>query len=373
MERIEFRTDEIVSQNYTTQTRATRMTPRRSFEYSYLADSTLRQRMSNATYARGGGVWYLPLWVDAVELSAPAAATSDMIAVQNAGFFAAGDPAFIQSPDRAIYELVQVIGITAGTMQLSGALANAYPMGSRIHPVRRARIDDQYNASQFTSSANQGRIKFNIVEPNPSPAYVWPVVYRGFPVLEHRPDTGRDPDTTFTWMTSGFDDGVSIPRFRDAVGVPLYRQVHDWKLATRAEIDRFRAMIYALEGKQKSIWVPTWAEDMTLYASLSAGANGMKINRCGAAQVLNKVNRKDVRIETTAGTYYRRITNVIDNGTHETVTFDSVLPIALTRANIIQISYIALCRSESDIFELNYFTGQAAEVATSWRSRQNDI
>lgn len=376
LERLQFRTDAIVSEDYTTQTRATRLTPRRSFEYSMGADKLLRQRFANTAYLRGAGLWYLPTWVDGVTLLAAAAAASDTIlAAADGRPFLVGGPAFIQSPDLSTFELVELAQVNAGNMVLAGALASAFPAGSMVYPCLRARLDLQFSSSAFTSSASYGRLKFNIAEPNPFAPYAWPTLYRTFPVLLDRPETTRDPESVVQWMLDGLDDEIGIPTFRDPVGVPLYRQAHDWKLRTRAELDRFRGMTYALEGKQRSIWVPTWADDLTLHANLNAGQTGMQVKRCGAAALLGKVNRRDLRIETTLGVYYRRIANAVDPGAgaFETLTLDAALPTALTTANVVQISYMALCRSESDNFEFNYFTGEAAEVATAWRARQNDV
>ncbi len=376
LERLQFRTDAIVSEDYTTQTRATRLTPRRSFEYSLGADKLLRQRFVHAAYVRGAGSWYLPTWVDGVVLQGAAAAASDTIlATANGRAFVAGGPLLIQSPDLATFELVEIAAVNASTIQLAGALAGSYPRGSFVYPCLKAMLDLQFSQSAFTSSAAYGRVKFNVMEPNPFTAYAWPTTYRGFPVLLDRPETTRDPESVVQWMLDGVDDEIGIPSFRDPVGVPLYRQAHDWKFRTRAEIDRFRGMAYALEGKQKSLWVPTWADDLTLHANLTAGQVAMQVKRVGATALLAKTNRRDVRIQTTAGVYYRRISNAVDpgSGAFETLTLDSALPAALTLANVVQISFMALCRSESDNFEFNYFTGESAELATAWRARQNDV
>ena len=376
IERLQFRTDAIVSENYTTQTRATRLTPRRSFEFSIGADQQLRQLFANTMYLRGGGRWYLPTWVDGVALAAPAAAGTDTVAAAAAGRgFEVGGAAFIQSTDPAVFELAEVAAIEAGAIQLAGLLANPYPAGSAIYPALRAQLDMQFSQNAFTSSAIYGRMKFNVMEANHYPAHEWAQLYRGVPVLLDRPVTSRDPETVVQWMLDGLDDEIGIPTYRDPVGVPLYRQAHDWKPTNRDELNRLRSIFYALEGKQKSIWVPTWADDLTLQAPLAAGAVAMRVKRCGATAVASKVNRRDLRIETTSGVYYRRILGASDPGigAFETLTLDSALPVGLTTSNLVQISYMAVCRSESDNFEFNYFTGEAAEVATAWRARQNDV
>lgn len=376
MERLQFRTDAIVSEDYTTQTRATRLTPRRSFEYSVGAEKLLRQRFANSAYLRGAGLWYLPTWVDGVELRAPAALASDTIsAVADGRGFLVGGPVFIQSPDLATFELAEVAAIGPTSITLAGVLAAAYPAGSLVYPALRARLDQQFSQNAFTAGFAYGRVKFSVAEANPFGAYAWPTLYRGVPVLEDRPETSRDPESVVQWMLDGLDDEIGIPTFYDPAGIPLYRQSHDWQFVTRAQINRFRSIAYALEGKQKSVWVPTWADDLTLHANLGVNATGLQVKRCGATAVAGKVNRRDLRIETTTGVHYRRIASAVDPGTgqFETLTLSSGLPVALNSSTLVQISYMAVCRSDTDNFEFNYFTGESASLAMAWRARQNDV
>lgn len=379
LERLQFRTDAIVSEDYTTQTRATRLTPRRSLEYTVGADADLRRRFANATYARGGRRWYLPVWMDGVELLAPATSGSDTIAAATAlRDFAAGGVLFIQSPDLATFELIEIADVGLLTVTLAGVLANAYPRGSTIYPAVKARIDLQFSQSVFTSSASYGRVKFNVAEPNPYPAYEWPTIYRGFPVLEDRPETTRDPETVFQWMLDGVDDEIAVPTYRDPVGVPLYRQAHDWTLDSRQAINRFRSMAYALEGKRGSIWVPTWASDLVQDGLYDGGTTPLRVKACGAVALSGMANRRDFRMETTAAgvtsVRYGHVNSITAGAPGvEHMNLGAERPSWPVQQSTVQISWLALCRSETDNFEFNYFSGEAATVAMAWRARQNDV
>lgn len=376
MERLAFQTDAIVSHDYTTQTRATRLTPRRSFEYTIAAEAQLRQRFMNMAYLRGANRWHVPVWMDGLGTTATSAAGATTVAAAGTSRnFVVGGPAFIQSPDLATFEVFEVAAVAAGSISAAAPLVSAYPAGSMVYPALVGAIDQQFNQAAFTSSFGYGRVKVNIAQANPFTAYTWPTTYRGYPVLEDRPETSRDPDTSWQWMTEGLDDTVGVPTLTDTAGIPLYRQPHDWSLQSRAAIDRFRSMVYALNGAQKSVWVPTWTDDLTLGATLAAGGTSLQVRRAGAAAVAGMVNRRDLRIETTLGTYYRRIASATDPGTglNETLVLSSALPTAVNAANVIQISYMALCRSDTDSFELTYFTGEHADVPMAWRARQNDV
>lgn len=374
LERLQFRTDALVSEDYTTQTRATRITPRRSFEYSIVTHDALRRRFAAAAYARGGRRWYLPTWVDGVELRAPASAGSDVIgAITALRDFVPGGPAFIQSPNLETFELVEIQSIGPLTVQLAGPLAKSYPAGSMVYPALKARLDMQFSESAFTNNAISGRVKFSVAEPNPYPAYAWPTTYLGFPVLEDYPETTRDPETVYQWMLDGLDDEIGIPTYRDPVGVPLYRQAHDWAMTSRAEINRFRSMAYALEGKRGSIWVPTWMDDLEQAETYLSGQPTIKIVACGATALSGLTNRRHIRKEHAQAMHYTGVSSITADGTgHELLHLNP--PITWEGdQNRRRISWLALCRSDTDNFEFNYFTGECATVAMAWRARQNDL
>jgi hypothetical protein len=162
------------------------------------------------------------------------------------------------------------------------------------------------------------------------------------------------------------------------VGVPLYRQTHDWTLASRAEINRFRSMVYALEGKRGSIWVPTWCKDLVQGAEYLGNTTPLVVRACGAVLLSGLANRRDFRMQTIADGVTSVRYGHIDSITAGPVGFEhlnlgSDRPNWPVRQQTQLISWMALCRSDTDAFEFNYFTGETATVAMAWRARQNDV
>jgi hypothetical protein len=376
-ERLEFRTDAIAAMNGSEQARRTRITPRRRFEFLLSSEKVPRQAMANLAWARGARQLYLPLWTEGARLEADLGSGTDLVPVSVDGLeFAAGDSAILVPEDPTKHELVEVDSIGVGYVQLANVTAKAFGAGTFLHPVRRARFDSAFSSAAFNRSWVYGRQRFLIDEPNPFPAIAPSTSYRGFPVLDTRPAHARDPETSLDRVAYRVDDDIGLVNTHDDVGIPLYRQVHDWNLDGRPALNAWRSMVYHLNGKRNSIWVPTWLDDLTLAASMTSVATAMVVAWSGyAARIAQAVNRRDLRIQLTSGTVlYRRVLASVDNGNGtETLTLDSALGEAVTPAQVSQVSFMGLCRSDSDQFELGWWRSDYVDVTTAWRARQHDV
>lgn len=375
-ERLEFRTDAIPAMDGSEQTRRTRMTPRRRFEFVVQSSRVARQAMVNTAWSRGAGRVYLPLWTEGLRLPGALASGSDLVPVDAGGReFAAGDNAILVTEDPRRHQLVEVDSVGPGFVQLVGVTTQAFPAGSFLHPVRRARFDAAFSTSAFRRDLSYGRQRFLVDEPNPFPGIAPATTYRTFPVLTIRPSFARDPETSLDRMTYRVDDDIGLVNDHDEVGIPLYRQVHDWNLEGRAQLNAWRSMVYALNGKRNSLWVPTWLDDLTLVGNMASGATAMPVAWSGyAARIAQATNRRDLRIELTSGAVlYRRIMSSVDNGNGtETLTLNSALGVAVTPAQVAQVSFMGLCRSDSDQFEIGWWRWDYADVTTAWRATQHD-
>lgn len=376
-ERLEFRTDAIPAMDGSEQTRKTRRTPRRRFEFALAADHDARRAMATLAWARGAGRVYLPLWTEGVRLAATLPSGTDVVPIEVAGReFAEDSVAILLGPTHDHHQLVEVDTIGADYVSLVNVTDRDFPAGSYLHPVRRARFDAAFSTSAFNRSLTYGRQRFLIDEPNPFEAVAPATVYRGYPVLDTRPSYARDPETSLDRMAYRVDDDVSLVNEHDEVGIPLYRQVHDWNLEGRAALNAWRGMVYALNGKRNSLWVPTWLDDLRLASNMTSDTTAMVVAWTGyAARTPQATNRRDLRIQLASGAVlYRRVNASADNGNGtETLTLDAALGVAVTPDQVAQVSFMGLCRSDSDQFEIGWWRSDYADVTTAWRARQHDV
>jgi hypothetical protein len=248
--------------------------------------------------------------------------------------------------------------------------------GTMVYPARKAWPDDAFRHVPFTGAHATARIRFLVDEPSPWAEVAPATTYRGFPVLTTRPNTVRDPETRLDRRQDEHDVGVGARTVLDLAGAPLYRQQHDFALDGRTALADFRAMAYYLRGKARSLWVPTWLSDLEVVGGMTATSTVLPVAWSGyAGYVAGLVNRKDLRIELVDGSvHYRRIAAAAEvSADVEELTLDSALGVAIAPEDVLQVSFMGLCRSDSDYVEFDWWTGEYAEAAMAWRARQHDV
>lgn len=377
-ERLEFFTDAIPSWSGEVQTRSVRLTPRRSFEFlsSELADAARWQ--THLAWNVSAKPVYLPIWPGGAVLETTLGSGATEVPVDTAWRdFTDGGIALLRNPeDPRRLELLSIDTVEADHLVLTDATANGWPAGSLLLAIRRARLDQDFTTSSFNRGMQYGRQRFVIDEANPYPAIAPATTYRAYPVITDRPSFSADPVIALERQVETVDDSVSLVAVHDPVGIPLYRQEHDWTLDGLAAVSAFRSMAYAIRGARNSVWMPTWRDDLQVAAAMTSAGKNLDVRRCGYADLIAQaINRRDLRIELTDGTVlYRRITasSVLDDAT-ERLVLDTAPGRAIAVDQVAQISFMALCRSDSDIFEFAWWKGTYADIKTAWRARKHDI
>jgi hypothetical protein len=93
----------------------------------------------------------------------------------------------------------------------------------------------------------------------------------------------------------------------------------------------------------------------------------MTVEAAGLPRLAAVQNRRDIRIELTAGAvYYRRIISAAPGMSlaQEVVTLDSALGVAIAAAQVRRISFMALSRLDADEIEITHL-GMADGIATA--------
>lgn len=376
-ERLAWRTGALTSKNLAQQTRMlSPQAPRRTLEFSLTVLDADRQLLDSQAYAYGRSEWWLPIWTDGQALTVPLTLGSGVIPIDPTHRdFSEGGAVVLLGDSASEVELVQADSLGADIMLTGGTLA-AWPAGTLVLPARRARPPERLAQAAFSGAVDNMRMAWQITEPCTWPADGGAATYRGFPVLTTRPNTVRDLEHGFDSGAETFDVGLGPVSVFDWAGIPLPRQAQDWALAGRAEISAFRSLVYSLQGKAKSIWVPTWLSDLTVVASLGSSSTALRVAWRGyTAHLVDQPNRRDIRIALRSGAvHYRRITaaSVISSSIEE-LTLSSSLGVAIAPADVEQVSFLALCRSESDAFDFDWWTGDFANVTTAWGARNHDL
>lgn len=377
-ETLQFRTDVMTAWSGAEQRRALRIAPRRQFQFSAPMGQQERRVIEASLFAWSSMVWALPIFSDGQRLTS--ALSPGMLTVAcdtvNRDFRAGGLAILIT--DAAHYEVLQVTSVTNTALALTNAVAGTWPVGSRLYPVRTARLVSYPKIARENGQFATVQPQFVTVEPcDWTPASGLPQ-YRSFPVLENSPDTGAANEASYEREMNVIDNETGVVEMDDTAGIGFPVWMHNWFMQGRTQRAFFRSLMYLLKGRQGEIWVPTYQSDLQLSAIIASTATTMDVEMTGYTLFLvGQLNRQDIRIELLNGTvFYRRITGStgVDANT-ERLSIDSSLGQQVTPSQVRRISFMSLCRLNNDNIDIMHENGDTglATATTQWRATNHNV
>lgn len=335
-----------------------RTAPARGFDFD-IADEGQAWRLADALlHAHGGKDFQLPIWPDVQRLVGAVSAGATSIACDTAGLdFVDGGKALLWRGVNQ-WEVVSIDTVEPGSLALSEALSASWASGTRLYPLRLARVQD--GAQEVVWGGNdKGRrsLRFDLREPCDWPAIAPAATYLGHPVLELRPNAGDDDGGRYGRLLETVDNGLVDPEIFDLAGVQLRGFDFAWRWHGRTERSAFRSLLYALRGNAVPIWAPSWKEDLRIVSPIGSAATAISVEWAGYTVFgAQAANRRDLRIELVDGTiYYRRVTGSSEAGGNETLQIASALGAAVDPGAIRSVSFMTLCTA-ADAAEIEHVT-----------------
>lgn len=343
-----------------------RDTPRRQWEFSAIAWQADRQILELALYDWTARNWVLPVWPDMQPLSAALPAGSLVVPVATTGLDVAVGSLVMLWGDTRTYEMAEVAAVSANSVTLATATVSSWPAQTRVYPCRISRLTDAPKLTRYNDELTTTVARFEAVEACTWPAVAPAATYLGLPVLEDRIVTTQHPDAADGRQLVDLDGDVGLVYVDDITGLAWPVQSHAWLLAGVAARSALRSLLYWLQGKGAALWVPSWTDDVTLLADLTASSIALQVARVGITRHGQlQPGRRHLRVELYSGAvYYRRVTavSIVDAAT-EQLAIDSTLGVAIATGDIRQISWLMLCRQASDTVQIAH-VNDLAGVAT---------
>ena len=353
------------------QTRRLRIAPRVTVSFDGLESGRNRRWMETLLNANGAGGWQAPLVMDSAQLVAPLSAATDSIPVETTHRrFTAGGHALVIASDPRHFEVVQIDTVDEEGLVLVGETTFAWPIGTRVIPLRASHLDGMPTLSRFTGDATPYQASFRLDEVLEVEADAGDAIYRGAPVLEWLPSWSSDPSATPERQLLTVDEETGPIAISDLVGIPLGRTSLSFTLAGRATVAAFRGLLYALCGRWAPIWVPSQAQDLRLVAGVANGATTLDVEHSGLSAWPLGVNRRDIRLQLgDSMALYRRIIGAVEvNADVERLTLDSGLSPGFAANAAVAISFMALCRQDSDVNKLVWWNHDTAQCDLTFRA-----
>lgn len=357
--------------------RRLRLSPRRGFSFSVLCgpDPAERRLADALRFDHGHREWLLPIWPDVHRVSGLSAGAEEIVLDTEDLDYTAGGRALVWRSPRA-WEIVEIESVDPDALRLAGALANAWPAGTRVYPVVRARVRGTPDEQALTDRHARLGLDFEVVEPCDWPAAMPPTLYRGAPILEIARQEPTDPASGYARDLDWLDVGTGAPMVFDDGAMPFRYQDHHLTLHGRKQRADLRSLLNALSGRYQELWVPSYMSDLELVAPVADTASVLHVQWCGYSVFgRQQGNRRDLRIELSDGqSLYRRITGATETGETEQLSLDTPLGIPVSPAHVRRISFVSWCQLASDAVEIDHVTDSAgvAECALRWEAIRRD-
>lgn len=375
IERLEWLTQVMESHSGREQRVRLRTGARRTLEYSQLLGSHReRVRLENLLHAWQARVFGLPLWqeVQITSQAINAGAASILVNTDGLDFEVGGLVGLVKGSDS---EFAEITDIQTGLLSLKSPLEKSWPAGSKLLPVKPARLQNDIKLRYLSDAIVQTRSRFQLEEEWLAAAIVEPEQYRGFAVLMSPSNWAEDIDAEHSRKLVELDYLTGRRALDDLSGTGSVRRVHHWLLNGRDAIAEFRAWLADRAGKLKPFWLPSFQADLELTSPIGAFDSAITVdNRAFAANGGAGIGRQDIVIATTNGQHhFRRVTGVTAlTETTESVAIESVLGVAILPTQIRYIAFMKLVRLDTDAVEIAHHTDQLAEVSLTLRSLRDD-
>jgi len=377
-ERLEWLTDLLASRTLVEQRRALRIAPRRSFNAEMYVENRERQFLDLALFDWSSRVWGLPVWPEVQLLTQAVSASALRIPCATEYLdFHAGGLVILHSGSVFGCEGAVIASVDATGIDLEAPLQNAWPAGTRLYPARTAQLRTEPKLKRLTDQAVSASVDFVVVEPCDWVEVLPPTLYRGFPVLEQRPDETEDLTSSQARIIATLDSGSAIPLITDVAGRAMPVRAWKWVESGRQERAALRSLLYGLRGRQVPVWIPTHADDLTVVSIIVDTATSIEIAHCGYTRFGKQIpGRRDIRIELFDGSvFHRRITGSQELSVDvERLQIDSALGVSVAPAQVRRICWMTLSRLSSDRVEIEHVTDSAgvATCALTFRGVRDD-
>jgi hypothetical protein len=332
-----------------------RISPRILFEYTYTVFNSRRSHFDLLNMAGAGSPLYVPMWFDRGLLTAAAAIGATVLNLDTRWTEFQNCRYAILYNDEYNFEVVEIDSFTDSTLTLAVGLTNGWPIRTEIYPVRKCRVESQVTGDRYADEAFKGRMRFQTLETCDSIAAPVVGTYLGNYVLETEPNDEGAIRYDYQRKEYILDTNVGTQLVSDVA--PFINQNHHWFAKGRQRLWQLRGLLYAIQGKRRPIWVPSYFNDFELSEAADALDTVLTVLRCGYTDTGGPFTHRDhILIHLRDGTrIYRKIVDsaiVGAEGLYETIELDAAIGVDISPDTVLRISFITFCRLDQDSIEL---------------------
>lgn len=370
LERLTWLTDNMISVNGKEQAFALRAAPRSQVTVDQrITDDEERTRQQTRFLGAGFLRQGAQLWWQSRPISASALSTDTVIQcdTENMEIESGKEVSFVTPAGIAVEGEVSSFDPTSITLNQEVGLA--LPLNTSVMPLKFGFLTNNARLASFPLNAEDMRLVFNLIEYSDigaiDMAYFDTHPVDGLPVITHPLYfSGSSRAAQLTQDLTVLDSQTGDINYdRDELIGRIGQEILV-RCQSMADQHAWRRFLHFVRGSWGRFYVPTGTNDLPLSAGLSLGGNTFTVPSMGIANLLGNVApRRDLWLDVNGTVYYRRITNVTDNGTDETITLSSVIPGAGTvDAENVRVSWLALSRIVGDVATFRHLRRGESEL-----------
>lgn len=365
VEKLVWFTDVLQANDGTEYKQCLRVEPRQEFELNFKLTVDQMRDFEAEIYTQLKGAWGIPVWPEAVKhTSGISSGISTITFDTTKGDFRAGEYMILWQSSQQEVVTIETVSATYVTLELP--TTNTFTGLTYLIPVRIGYIMD-------------GRVKKRRFGNN------YTLLSMIFRTNKNAEITGFTPDDIFKSKTlildpigieSALDEGYDAEIFESDYYTGKFLQDSDTELNrslkniilyadTPAKVWYYRQMFHSLKGRQKSLYVPTYFEEIRLIGTVGVSDTVIEIENHKFYDYYGvQANRKGILFEFSDEIIARElITDVYTSPTVETITISSALGREATNSNC-KIHYIELVCA-SDELEIKWTDIGKAEFRTT--------
>lgn len=368
LETLEFKTNVLVSEVRVEQRVSRRLTPRKYLEASFLIHSENRQYFQSLIKQHGASLWMIPLWHEVGKLTAAVSIGIDTLNLDTrwCEYRVGGHVVLRDRRNARVWEVLEIEAVTDSSLTLISNTEKAWTIGNTyVYPGVLAALTDTVAGSKKLAGVFDMRSKFAVRQINHFPSNWAPALYKELEVFDQRPDDSQDLTFEYQRAVETIDSEIGIPKQIDVSQRAILKFAYRWTFSGREENYNVRRFLYWMRGRQKSCWIPTFMEDLTLASAVGSGDDLLTISNIGytANEVIDLW--KDLRIQLRNGTViYTRITAAVEiDANTEELTLENPITPGFSVADVVAISYMTVLRLDQDSIEIDHSTDSAGATS----------
>ena len=333
--------------------------PRQSFEMTYLSGS--RQEVANirnSIIGNMGLVFGVPMWQETRPLLATAGigATTITVTTIDADFRGGVGELAILWRSFTDYEVVEVQTVNVGSLALARPTAKAHAAGSTVVvPVRLCFMEDAPGDGASQHGPAEFRIRWKgtqVADLSESDGNL--TLYLGSPVIQDTNHVEGLLGEQFSGKLFDIDSGsgtlIQVAR-RD---VPEVSTQKTWVFEDVAKSFKLRKLLYALRGRQRSFWLPTFRHDFILAAQIGSSVTQFEALPVEYGRFVSEQPPfNHIAIYLNNGTvFFRQVTGHGTSGSNETISINTALGQVVNPSDVKFICFLVRSRLASDRVEM---------------------